>query len=72
MDRWLMTCSAVATLGLIALGGAGFGVWLIGVLDGASAIDALLVALFGFGLWSLIAAGFGLAILRLWRRGGNN
>ena len=62
--RWLWLCAVVAALGLTSLGGAGFGVWLLIVLDGASVVEALLTAMAGFGVWSLLAAGFGLS---LWR-----
>lgn len=63
----LIVLVIAAALGLISFGGASFGVWLILVLDGASAVDALLTAMAGFGLWSLLATGFGIAIYRAWQ-----
>ena len=53
-SRWLLWCAILASLGLIALGGAGFGIWLLAVLDGATVVEALLTAMAGFGLWSLL------------------
>lgn len=59
-------CSVGTGLGLIALGGAGFAAWLLMMLDDGTAIAGLLTALAGFGIWSLLAAGFGLALWRAW------
>lgn len=64
----LIVLVIAAALGLTSFGGAGFGVWLILVLDGASAVSALLTAMAGFGLWSLLASGFGIAVYRAWHR----
>ena len=64
--RLLLLCSAGAGLGLIALGGAGFAAWLLIMLDDGTPIAGLLTALAGFGIWSLLAAGFGLALWRAW------
>ena len=66
--RWVLLCAILARLGLIALGGAGFGVWLLAVLDGATVVEALLTAMAGFGLWSLLVTWFGLAVWRAWHQ----
>ncbi len=66
--RWLFLSAILASLGLIALGGAGFGAWLLAVLDGATVVEALLTAMAGFGLWSLLATWFGLAVWRAWHQ----
>ena len=66
--RWLLWCAILASLGLIALGGAGFGVWLLAVLDGASVVEALLTAMTGFGLWSLLATWFGFTFWKTWHQ----
>ncbi|MCY4617729.1 MAG: hypothetical protein OXD50_04125 [Chloroflexi bacterium] len=66
--RLLFSCAILAGLGLIALGGAGFGAWLLAVLDGATVVAALLTAMAGFGFWSLVAAWFGLAVWRAWHQ----
>ena len=63
-ERWWRAVGAMAALGLLALGGAGFGVWLLVVLAGASAVEALLSALAGFGIWTLLASAFVLALRR--------
>ena len=66
--RWLLWCAILGSLGLIALGGAGFGVWLLAVLDGATVVEALLTAMAGFGLWALLVTWFGLAVWRAWHQ----
>lgn len=68
-NHWQRAIALMTALGLLALGGAGFGVWLLLVLDGASVVGALLSALAGFGVWTLIATGFVLALIRASRNG---
>ena len=69
MIRRLLTVLTVgAVLGLLSLGGAGFGLWLVILIEDASAIGLLLTAMAGFGVWSLLAAGFGLAFWRAWHQ----
>ena len=55
---WLRLSALLAAIGLVALGAAGFGCWLLLVLADPAPVPALLTALAGGGLWTLLASLF--------------